>query len=230
MSVYTLTSPPNSGQNNKLRIIVIDNEPIVAFAIRKILIYQQSQVTVATSVESNDLIELCKKNNPTLIILDPVFLGVCGIDIVNRIKRLYPNVKIILYARESDCHASLDEYVQCRINAIVLKKNSINNLQKAIHAVTHGYTFMDSELSVSRERTDNASFDYFTQTLSLPRLSNREKQVLKYVTEGCTNKIIARKLSISIKTVESHRLNMMRKLDAHNVIDLVTWAKRLNIH
>ncbi|MGL5968959.1 MAG: LuxR C-terminal-related transcriptional regulator [Kluyvera sp.] len=230
MLTYNLVESQFNQVNTVCRIMVIDRTSIVSFAIRKLLEQFPYMNVVGQCCDRYNVMTLLKKCNPTLIIIDPDRPYLDGIKLIKQLKRHNSQLKFIVYMHESS-HLNLKELISLNVQGIALKNSDISSLQSAIHTVCRGYTFMDKALS-PHTSSEQPVIDIrsLTDTFVLPQVSPREKQILGLIFQGLKNKEIAEKLNISIKTVESHRLNMMKKLDAHSIVDLMKWAIRLNIN
>ncbi|EOZ9391075.1 LuxR C-terminal-related transcriptional regulator [Enterobacter cancerogenus] len=230
MVTYNLVESQFNQVTTVSRIMVIDHSPIVPFAIRKLLEQFPYMNVVGQCCDHHNVIALLRKCNPTLIIIDPDRPYSDGIRLIKQLKRYNSQLKFIVYMHESS-HLNLEELIGLKVQGVALKSSDINSLQSAIHMVCRGYTFMDKALSPHTSREHQAiDMRSLSNTFVLPQVSPREKQILGLIFQGLKNKEIAEKLNISIKTVESHRLNMMKKLGAHSIVDLMKWAIRLNIN
>lgn len=229
MLTYNLTNSQFNQANTVSRILVIDRSPLVPFAIKKLLAKNPYMNVVGQCRDRYNVIPLLKKCNPSLIIIDPDLPHPDGIGIIKQLQRHSPTLKFIIFTQENR-NTNIDELIKLNIHGVVLKDSDISNLLSSIHTVCRGFTFMDKALT-PYSTNEEKRFDIRTlsDSLTLPRISPREKQILCLISQGLKNKEIAEKLSISIKTVESHRLNLMKKLDAHSIVDLMKWAIRLNI-
>ncbi|MCT4700504.1 LuxR C-terminal-related transcriptional regulator [Enterobacteriaceae bacterium H20N1] len=230
MVAYRLTKSNFCNESPVSRIFVIDKTTIVAFAINKLLTNHPYLNVVGQCTDGHNALILCKKSSPNLIIIDPDLSGIDGYELIKQLLRYNPQLKFIIFFHENS-QFRLNEYITLGIHGLVLKHSPPNTLFLAIQAVSRGTTFMDAVLApASRKMSHDAlKMDFMANPLSTPKLSARERQILTLITQGLKNKEIANKLVISPKTVESHRLNMMKKLDAHNIVDLIKWANRLNL-
>lgn len=165
---------------------------------------------------------LWKRFKPDLLLIDPELSGMDGLDVIEQLKRRFPELLSIVYSSLRN-EGRVPQFQAAGVNGFVIKNNPLKSLLTAIHSVVNGGRYFDPSIRIvaSDQSEDNLS--------GTAKLSRRERQVLKLIAEGTRNRQIAEYFSISIKTVESHRLNLMRKLDSHNVVDLVHWARRLSL-
>jgi DNA-binding NarL/FixJ family response regulator len=161
--------------------------------------------------------------SPDLVMLDLTMPGMNGIEAISQIKRRYPAVRILVLT----LHRA-DEYIHESLRAgadgYILKDASHDELRVALRSVLGGKTYLSPDISsrvvsayLSGSRNNGFGSAWDTVT-------HRERQVLKLVGEGNTNRYIAEYLSLSIKTVEKHRSNLMKKLNLHNASMLTAYA------
>ncbi len=211
------------GNNEQQRIFIIDRQPLVAYGVRKLLVHYPYLNVVGHTNNGLNATLLCRRFQPNLLIIDPDLSGMDGLDVVTQLKKRFPELRMIVYSSLRD-ESRFYQFKSVGVNGLVIKNNPLKSLLTAIHTVVNGNDYLDPSLQAvtQNDQTNNA-------TTGLPKLSPRERQVLKLIAEGTRNRMIAEFFSISIKTVESHRLNLMRKLDAHGVVDLVHWATRFGL-
>jgi len=208
-------------------IVIIDNNAITPYAITKLLARHPGFNVAGYASDGMSALTICRKILPKIVIIDPHLPGLDGLSIVQQLRRIDSTVKILIYGFEHR-QLSVMDYINARVNAIVLKNSPVTTLVTAINNIAEGCEFLDNSLSPACTEESEQTIVH-NSPITLPRLSPRERQILKMIVEGGKNKDIARILSISVKTIESHRLNLMRKLNAHSVFDLIRWAQRLNI-
>jgi two-component system secretion response regulator SsrB len=210
------------------RIFIADQHKLMIFAFRRLLINHPHLKVVGSSGSGLEAMKLCRRQAPTLVIVDPYLSEMNGLDFIRLLKRRFDNIKIIAYFSRRD-DDKLSHFVDAGVDGIVDKSSSIDTLLKAIHCVNEGGNYFDNirinDKEWKLELTEIAESGYSL----LPKISARERQILKLIAEGQRNKGIASLLSISVKTVESHRFNLMKKLDAHSIADLVSWARKYNV-
>lgn len=203
--------------------MLIDHHQLVLDGIENLLMQHFSVTIVSRVTNGLDVYSECQKNQPNIILLDLNLPGMNGIDIISRVKRQWPDLSIlVITANKILC--KVHEAITAGAQAYVLKQSSQQTFFSAFQAVISGKQFIDPSLN----------FSIAAATVNTPlsiqqNLTNRELQVLKLISEGYKNREIAESLSISIKTVAAHRLNLMKKLDVHNIAGMVAWSTRLGL-
>lgn len=170
-----------------------------------------------------EVINAVKENPPDLVLLDLTMPKMNGLDAIKSLKSRFPEIKIIvltLHNTEEHIHAALE----AGTDGYVLKEANYSELELAITAVLKGQTFLSPAVSdkiVKRYLNRRNSDD---NTPSWEILTKREREHLKLIAEAYSNKKIAEYLCISVKTVEKHRANLMKKLDMHSAVELTAFA------
>ncbi|CND37616.1 two component system response regulator [Yersinia intermedia] len=208
--------------NTKL-LIVDDHEPIINGIKNMLAAYPRYQI-VGQADNGLEVYNLCRQTEPDIAIIDLGLPGMDGLDVIIQLLRRWPTMKILaLTARHEEHHAS--RTLNSGALGSVLKKSPQQILMAAIQTVSVGKRYIDPALNSSLVNKLAQGTD-----ACQPVLTPRERQILKLITEGACNRIIAAHLSISQKTVETHRLNMMKKLDVHKVAELIHWSYRLGLN
>jgi DNA-binding NarL/FixJ family response regulator len=171
-----------------------------------------------------ELLKLLTKNIPDLVVLDLSMPACGGIAVLEEIKRTYPCLKILILTMHDE-----PEYfhtaIRAGIDGYALKQETRAELSAAIRTIRGGRRFV-SPLMASMLGDDLIALCQKAQRPPAEILTPRERQVLKLITEGVSNKEIAARLHISRRTVERHRENMMRKLNVRDVVGLVKYGMR----
>ncbi len=214
---------------DKKRIIIAEDHTILRAGLKALLESNPTFEVVGEADNGRDAIRRVAELKPDLIIMDLSMPGLSGIDAVKDIRDRYPEVKALVLTVHSE-----EEYVlsslEAGANGYVLKDATQTELIAAAERVLNGKTYLspeitekvvDSYLQANKNSQEPATkWDSVTQ---------RERQILKLIAEGHTNKSMASYLCISVKTVEKHRANLMKKLDLHSVSALTTYAMEKGI-
>jgi len=204
---------------NKMKIYLADDHKILRESLN-ILLGQEEDIQVVGEAEDGLTVEEGIRKNPAdILILDISMPKRSGLDVAKNLAKEFPELKIIFLTMHKS-EEILAEAFESGAKGYVLKENAFEELIKAIHTVRDGKIYVSSELSptllhgfLSNERRGSD-------------LSVREREILKLLAEGYSNKEISDMLVISIKTVETHRANIMRKNNFKNITELVLYAAR----
>ena len=207
----------------KRKIVIAEDHTILRAGLRALLSGQNDLEVIGEAGDGREAIRKVDTLQPDLLLIDLSMPKLNGIDAIREIKSQHPEIKIIVLT----VHKS-DEYIIAALkagaNGYMLKDASQNELLLAIDYVINGKTFLSPSIS-------DKVVDAFLNTdkkdkpaAVLDNLTAREREILKLVAEGNTNKKIAEHLCISLKTVEKHRSNLMQKLDLRNTAALTAYA------
>jgi len=205
-----------------MRIILADDHQVVREGL-KVLLEREGFEVIAEASDGREAIRLCEANPPDVAVLDLAMPLLNGIDAAREITKGSSRIKVVLLTMHTEDHLVL-ESLRAGVTGYVLKTKASSELVQAIRAVSRNETFLTQSISRSVVQA-------FLQKSEVPdrSISDRERQVLQLVAEGKTTKEIAGILGISVKTAESHRSNIMDKLDIHDTAGLVRYAIRNGI-
>ncbi len=206
----------------KIAIIIVDDHEIVRDGLRALLLGSLQIKVVAEASNAYELFDLLKTHQPQVVLLDIAMPGMSGIDISKVLKQDFPDIKILVLSANTQ-----ENYIIAAVRAGALgflpKNCSKEELLNAIRAVAQGQLFFGKNITSSVFQ----NFVQYVQQKSneeLQCLSEREMQVLKGFAEGQSYKEIADKLSISARTVESHKKSIFEKLNFNSNVDLIKYA------
>ena len=212
----------------KIKIVIADDHTIFRQGLRMLLAQEDDKEVVGEAADGIEALELAKKYNPDVILLDIAMPNMDGVKVAGTIKKSFPQIKIIVLTSYSD-DQFLFEFLKLGVSGFVLKDSASQELIYSIRKSNEGMVFFDP--SVSKKVMEK-----FTQVsggksdfVNYGKLSDREKEVLRLVAEGCATKEVAEKLYISPKTVENHRANIMKKLNIRDRTGLTKYALRLGL-
>jgi DNA-binding NarL/FixJ family response regulator len=201
------------------RLLLADDHALIRQGLKAFLERQGFQVVCEAS-DGQEALRTAEKNQPDVAIIDISMPLLNGIDAARELKKSSPKTKAILLTQHDE-----DQYVtealRAGVRGYVLKSQAADDLVHAINEVCRGSTYLSP--GISRTVVDA----YLSKTYAWDDpLSSRERQVLQLVGEGKSTKDVALQLGISVKTAESHRARLMRKLDVHETASLVRYAIR----
>ncbi len=208
-----------------IRILVAEDHAIVREGVRRLLASEAEFTVVGEAGDGEAAVELTSSLRPDVVCMDVSMPRMNGVEATRRIKAASPEVGVVVLTMHED-EAYVYELMKAGASGYVLKRASARDLVDAVHAVASGHTFLHpliarrlvSEYEKSSSRDDDRKrFDGLTE---------REREVVRLIAEGLTNREIAEKLHISVKTVETHRTHIMEKLDLHDRAHLVRYAIR----
>lgn len=205
-----------------LRVLLADDHTLVRAGVRRILESQRSAWTVSEVGSGDEALAALRAGPVDVLVLDLAMPGLDGFGVLDQAKTIRPALKVLVLTMHSD-----PEYVARAVrggaDGYLLKDSAVQDLVAGIEAVIEGRAYHSP--SVQRALSDLVrAKDEAPRPLDL--LSEREREVLKMVAEGSPTKEIAYTLGISARTVETHRANLMRKLDVHSVALLTQLAIR----
>jgi DNA-binding NarL/FixJ family response regulator len=202
-----------------LQIILADDHPIVRQGFKAILEREGFEV-VGEAADGHEAARLAQTLRPDVAVLDLIMPGLNGLDAARAVSQASPRTKTILLTVHQE-----DQYVlgalQVGVKGYVLKTQAITEVVQAIQQVARGGLYLSPAVAEAVVRAYLGKAE-----LPLDLLTPREREVVQLIAEGKTTKGIAEVLGISVKTVESHRANIMEKLDIHDIAGIVRYAIR----
>ena len=208
---------------NPIRILLADDHALVRAGIRTLLEKIPSVEVVGEASTGRQALEMVKTRLPNLVLMDIAMAELGGLEALPRITKDFPGVKVIILS----AHAN-EEYVIRALRGgaagYMLKDAATAELQLAIDSVAQDKTYLSP--SISRTVIDSYLERVGGQLSPLEQLTPRQREILQLIAEGKNTKEIASDLDISFKTVESHRLQLMERLNIHDIAGLVRYAIR----
>ena len=215
---------------HKKTILIIDDHPLFREGLKAIIGRDNRFEVVGEAGNGREGLRLAKKLKPDLVLVDMSLPDQSGIQLTRELKNASLKTHIMIITM----HSKVDYIVkafQAGATAYVVKESAPERLIQGMDTVLEGEYFMDSSVShkvveklmqfpKKEAKITNASYD---------TLTSREQEIMVLLAEGLSSKEIAEKLSISPKTVDNHRTNILRKLNLHSTIDLIRYAARLGI-
>ena len=210
-----------------MRILVADDHEIVRRGLRALLANRPEWQICAEATEGREAVEQARQSQPDVVILDIGMPGLNGLEAARQIRKVSPRSEIlILTMHESE--QVVQEVLAAGARGYVLKSDAGRDLVAAVEALSRHKTFFTPSVTemVLKTYLGSGADGDVAETSSL---TPREREVIQLLAEGKGNKEVADILGISVRTAETHRTNIMRKLDCHSLSDLVRYAIRNNI-
>lgn len=198
-----------------VRLLLVDDHPLVRQGLRQRLENISSVHVVGEAAGADEALRIAEEERPDIAVIDVGLPGIGGIELTGMMLRTIPALAVLILTMHDG-----DDYVSRAIDAgargYVMKDAPITQVVSAIEALAAGGSFFAADVLKVMKRSS-----------PVVTLSTRQREILDYLVEGYSNKEIAKLLSISVRTIESHRLVLKQKLGAERVVDLLRRAVRL---
>jgi len=208
---------------NTIRVLLADDHILIRAGIRSLLENIEGMEVVAEASDGREALELVKQHAPDILITDIAMPGLNGLEAISRLKKFNANLHIIILSMHTS-KEYVREALRLGAHGYVVKGADPSELELAVKSAIRGEIYLSPAISKS-------IVSHFLQQPpgeSEPEhdLTSRQREILQLIAEGQTTKDIARLLDLSIKTIETHRTDLMKRLDIHDVAGLVRYAIR----
>lgn len=213
-----------------IKILIADDHPLIAKGIKTSL-ESNSEIEVVTIVHNGkEALEYIEKHSVDILLLDIDMPVMNGIDCASILLQKNPDFKVVMLSMHQDSY-TIKKVMDLGVKSYLLKTIPSDELVFAIQKIHNGEAYFNAD--VTQALLDSKPSSYQTQNPVISPLVNdlttREKEIIQCICEGLSNPDIGKKLFISPKTVDTHRTNIMRKLQVRNVVSLVRFAIRNNL-
>ncbi len=213
---------------NKLRILVADDHEIVRRGLVSLIKAQPNWEVCAEANNGRQAVDLAKQLKPEIVILDIGMPTLNGLEATRQILRDNAQIKILILTI-TDTDEAVRAVLDAGARGFLLKSDAARDLESAIDALQSNKTFFTARVAEMVLSGYRGTYGAPKKNLLLPNLTSREREVVQLLAEGMSTKEVACHLHLSVKTAETHRSNIMRKLGLHSVSELVLYAVRNNI-
>jgi DNA-binding NarL/FixJ family response regulator len=206
-----------------VRVLLADDHTLVRAGLRKLLESIPDMQVVGEAGDGVSLLDQVEKLQPDLVLMDIAMPGLNGLEATARLVKTWPAIRVMILSMHQN-----EEYVRRALrlgaSAYLLKDAAPLELELALKAVLRGETYLSP--AVSRGVLSDYVLRLRSEESAVELLTPRQREVLQLIAEGHSTKVIARRLDLSVKTVETHRSQLMKQLDIHEVAGLVRYAMR----
>jgi two-component system, NarL family, response regulator NreC len=211
-----------------LRVLLADDHGIVRRGLRTLLETEPGLSVVAEAVDGLEALRLCAEHQPDCLILDVAMPKLNGIEVAARAQKLERPPRVIILSMHAD-ESYILRALAAGARAYLLKDATDEDLLPAVRAIGAGKPFFSPAVTAVLVDDHMRQLQARGLTDSYHLLTDREKEVLQLLAEGRSNKEVAVLLEVGVSTVETHRANLMQKLNLHNTADIVLYAVRKGI-
>lgn len=208
---------------SKISVLIAEDHQTVREGLRLVINTQDDMQVCGEAGDGREAISMAQELSPDVLLMDISMPDLNGLTAAAKLKRIAPQIKILTLTRHTD-EAYLQELLQAGVSGYVLKQSSASELLRAIRAVAGGGNYLDPAMT-GKMFGNYVGKSVKTRGITFgEKLSERESESLRYIALGYSNKEIAERLDLSVKTVEAHKANALRKLGMRSRIDIVRYA------
>lgn len=203
-------------------IVVVDDHPIVREGLRTVLEREKDLSVVGEANDGLEAMRLVEQHRPALLIADLRMPGMSGLEVAQQVARRFPETRVLILSMYGG-EGYVTEALASGVVGYILKETDSNNIVHAIRHIMAGQRYLSPTVS---DRVIDSYIHKIQEGTLDPQdtLTDRERQVLRLVTEGNSTAEIATRLSVSVRTAEHHRANLMRKLRLKNAAEVVAYG------
>jgi DNA-binding NarL/FixJ family response regulator len=223
----TLDQTPTRSASISARILLVDDHEIVRKGLRSILGVRRDWEIVGEAANGREAVELARRWKPDVVIMDISMPELNGLDATRQILAISPRTEVLVVTMH-ESEELVRDVLKAGARGFLLKTDARENLLAGVEALRLHRPFVSSRVNESVLIPYLGGGTLKGESAS-GRLTPREREIVHLVAQGLTNREIASRLNISVKTAETHRTNVMRKLDVHSVSNLVRYAVRNHI-
>ena len=215
---------------SKKSILIIDDHPLFREGLKSIIAGDRNFAVEGEAGNARNGFALAKKIRPDVALVDISLPDESGMQLTQRIRSALPGTRVMIVSMHSKIDYIVEAF-QAGATGYVVKESAASRLIQGLHAVIEGEYFLDSSISheVVERLMKSPVREARVSDSDYGRLTPREQEIMRMLAEGQSKAQIADRLCISVKTVENHRSNIMKKLDLHSAMDLVRYAAKLGL-
>jgi two-component system response regulator NreC len=209
-----------------IKILIADDHPLIADGIKNTFEHQTSFKVVAVTVNGKEAINFIKHHDVDIALLDINMPEMDGIQCAKILVKDFPKVKVAILSMHQEA-SIIKELIGIGVHGYMLKTIPSEELLLAVKTIYNGKEYFTSDVTkaiLKNEKSSSVFTPLSKKSVLVQELTSRELEIIKYLTQGMTNTQIGEKLFISPRTVDTHRTNIMKKIQVHNVASLIRFA------
>ncbi len=210
-----------------VRLLLADDHDIVRRGLRDVLTQQRGWEICGEATTGRQAVEMAVRLRPTIAILDLSMPQLNGLDATRHIKKAAPGVEVLIFTVH-DSEQLIREVLAAGARGYLLKSDGLRHIVAAVEALAQHRPYLTWKASETVLEGFLTSWSSREDAFADP-LTGREREIVQLLAEGNSSKKISALLGISVKTVDTHRVTLMRKLGAHSIVDIVRYAIRNNL-
>lgn len=215
-----------------IKVILADDHELVRHGLKMVLETDPEIKLIAEATDGQETLELIEKEEPDVLIVDIRMPLMNGLEVTRKVKKANPNMKVLVLTMHDDSEYILKS-LEYGADGYLLKDTNKNEFIKAVHLVYNGQKYYSGDISStivnSYLNVAARGGEIATRKQDNYQLTKRESEILRMIYDGVPNKDIAEKLGKSIRTIETHRFNIMKKLEVNNITELLKKVEREGI-
>ena len=208
---------------HNLKVVVAEDETLFRDFLVRVIKQRFGFEIVGEAPTGEEAYEICQEHQPDLVLIDLRLPGMTGQDLAQRLIDEMPQTRILIISGVED-QRRIGMLLSMGVTGFLNKKEDFKVFEQAIESVAHGNIFVKTSMHSAEEKPD-----ILDQREQLESLSPREREIVAFVGSGMTNKEMAAKLNLSVKTVESHRSNISKKLKIYDIASLTLFSVRTGL-
>lgn len=207
--------------NTPISVYIVDDHQMLIDGIKALLANNADFTIVGESLSSTQAIQFLKKNEVEVLITDISMPEISGLELVQSVRRFKPEQKVLALTMFCD-KAIITDMADAGVSGYILKNTGKQELVQALKTIAAGNKFFSEQVQATMNQPNELIDKRYV-------LSAREREIVHYVAQGLSHTEIGEKISISPRTVDTHRTNIMRKLEVHSIAELIKLALQLKI-
>lgn len=207
--------------NTPITLYIVDDHQMLIDGIKALLLNESDFKIEGEALRCADALEALKKKRPDILITDINMPEMSGIEFANAVRRTNPDQKILALSMAGE-KATITDMLDTGVKGYILKNTGKKELMIALKKIADGGTYFSSDVAEEINRADDVIDKRYI-------LTAREREIVRYVAQGLSHTEIGEKIFISPRKVDTHRTNIMRKLDVHSIAELIKLAIQLKL-